>query len=700
MQPKECIVPRDLYTNMEILQVVKWQPQVNVTPFDDWAFEIETAGGKIRDHFAVKMLDGFGLADATVGVQAVGALVAYLEETQKIHLKHLKPPQLYASSEFMLLDEATIRNLELVQTIRDSDKKDSLLEVLDNCVTAMGGRLLYNSLLQPLVKAKRIKARHTAVAEFVAADELSAAVRETLDGVADIERLAGRLGSEVANARDLLALRNSLENVKALKMKLSEAKSPLLQRLYKRLNFLDNVVSLIKKSIRDDAPLVLREGNLIKQGYNKDLDEVREIATQGKDWIKNLEATEKAKARIEKLKVRYNKVFGYYIEVPKTQAGKVPGHYIRKQTLVNAERYITPEMKAKEDLILNSEERMVEAEYNTFVKIRQQVAESISEMQQTAQAVAFIDMLSSFAETARERDYVQPKIDESDKLKIVDGRHPVVEQIEAAGAFVPNDANLDNKNEQVMILTGPNMSGKSTYIRQVALLALMAQIGSFVPASEAHVGVLDRIFTRVGASDSLVRGQSTFMVEMQEAANILNSATSQSLIILDEIGRGTSTFDGISIAWAVVEYVHSQKHLGAKTLFATHYHELLALEKVLPRVRNFNVAVRESKNEVTFLYKIVPGGTDRSYGIYVGKLAGLPKRVVARAEEVLAKLDKGEKVFGKEISKSKIADRQASLFTAAPKDSEVEKEIAQADINKLTPMEALRLLDKMKKKVK
>ncbi len=700
LQPAECLVPRDLYTDTKLLGVIKWQPAVNVTPVDDWSFERETAAGKIRDHYGVKMLDGFGLADSTVGVQAVGALISYLEETQKMHLKHLKPPKLYTSSEFMLLDEATIRNLELVQTIRSGDAQGSLLSVLDECVTAMGGRLLHNSLLQPLIKVKPIRERLDGVAEFANNEDLRQSVREALDGVADIERLAGRLGSEVANARDLLALRNSLENIKALKMKLAETKSAVLQRLYRRLEPLDKVVSLIKKSIRDDAPLVLREGNLIKHGFDSGLDEVREVATKGKDWIKNLETTEKKKTGIEKLKVRFNKVFGYYIEVPKGQVEKVPQHYIRKQTLVNAERYITPEMKEKEDLILNSEEKLIAAEYEAFIKVRDEIAGYITNLQKTARAVALIDILSTFAKIATERDFVKPQINDSDQLVIKEGRHPVVERIEVAGAFVPNDSKLDNKSEQVMILTGPNMSGKSTYIRQVAIITLLAQIGSFVPAKSATIGVVDRIFTRVGASDSLVRGQSTFMVEMQEAANILNSATNKSLIILDEIGRGTSTFDGISIAWAVVEYVHSKKHLGAKTLFATHYHELLALEKMLARVKNYNVAVRESEEEVTFLYKIVPGGTDRSYGIYVGKLAGLPKRVISRAEEVLGKLDKGEKVFGQEVGKSKIADGQKSLFDAKAKSSEIEAEIAKADIEKLTPIEALKLLDEIKKKVK
>jgi len=699
LRPQECLVPRDLYTDTKLLGVIKWQPNINITPLDDWNFERETAAGKIRDHFQVKMLDGFGLAEATVGVQSIGALLGYLEETQKIHLKHIKPPRLYSDSSFMALDEATIRNLELVQTIRSSDQDGSLLAVMDECVTALGGRLLYNSILQPLTQVKPIRERLAGVSELASRDDLLGGIRSDLDSVSDIERLAGRLGSQVANARDLLAIRVSLESVKELKMKLAETKSPLLQKIYRRLDPLDKVVGLVRKAIQESAPAILREGNLIKPGYDADLDEIREIAVNGKNWIKNLEKKERESTGIDKLKVRFNKVFGYYIEVPKGQVSKVPAHYIRKQTLVNAERYITPEMKDKEDLILNSEEKLLAAEYEIFVKVRNQVSEHIASLQKTAAAVALLDMLASFAKLAGERDYVEPQIDDSDKIEIKGGRHPVVEQLEVAGSFVPNDTKLDNSAEQVAIITGPNMSGKSTYIRQVAIITLLAQIGSFVPASSAKIGAVDRIFTRVGASDSLVRGQSTFMVEMQEAAHILNSATKKSLIILDEIGRGTSTFDGISIAWAVVEYVHSQKHLGAKTLFATHYHELLALEKLLARVKNYNVAVRESKNEVTFLYKIVPGGTDRSYGIYVGKLAGLPARVISRAEQVLAKLDKGEKVFGSEIKQNKMSDRQKSLFDSAPeRESEVEKEIAKANINKLTPMEALQLLDKMKQK--
>lgn len=699
LQPKECIISQDLYKNIEFLAVLK-QMQINITPFADWAFSLDSAEEKIKNHYKVSMLDGFGLSAQTPEVSAAGALISYLEETQKMQLQHLKAPKFYTRDDFMLLDEATIRNLELVQTIRQSDQQGSLLAIIDECVTAMGGRLLYNSLLQPLLKSKQIKDRHTAVGELASRDDLRDKIKGALDGVSDIERLAGRLGNEVANARDLLALKNSLQNIKNLKMDLAEAKAPLLTNLYQQIDTLDEVVALIEKSIQEEAPVLLREGGLIKKGFDKDLDEIKVVATQGKDWIKSLEATEKKETGIEKLKVRFNKVFGYYIEVPKGQVSKVPKHYIRKQTLVNAERYITPVMKEKEDLILNSEERLVAKEYEVFIKVRSEIAKSIEILQKTAQAVAFIDMLAGFAKMARDRDYVQPIIDDSNKLEIIEGRHPVVEQIDSAEVFVPNDTNLNNKSEQVMIITGPNMSGKSTYIRQVAQITLLAQVGSFVPAKKAHIGVVDRIFTRVGASDSLVRGQSTFMVEMQEAANILNSATNKSLIILDEIGRGTSTFDGISIAWSMVEYVHSKETLGAKTLFATHYHELLALEKILPRVKNYNVAVRENKNEVTFLYKIIPGGTNRSYGIYVGKLAGLPAKVVARAEQVLKKLDKGEKLFGKEIGKSKVVEGQESLFSQPKESSEVEDDIAKADIEKLTPLEALQLLDKMKQKVK
>lgn len=697
LQPSECLIPRTKYEDYRFLDQLRAQLPLNLTPFDDWAFKAEAARDAIKQQFAISSLDSFGLSDDAVSVLAAGALVAYLQATQKIRLKHLRPPRLYTTEDFMLLDEATIRNLELVSTIRGGDKKGTLLDTLDQCVTAMGARLLYRSILQPLVDVARIKERHSVVAELSADSAKQSAVMDILKQVADIERLVGRLGNDSANARDLLALRDSFRQVFELKKTLSDNKAPLLRRLARDLQELPAVVALIEKSIRDDASALLREGNLIKPGYDHDLDEIRTVALDSQQWIKNLEQQEIKRTGIGKLKVRYNKIFGYYIEVPNGQVGKVPAEYIRKQTLVNAERYITPEMKAKEDMIINSEEKLLQKEYEIFVTVRTKVAKAIKEMQKTALAVAYIDLLNCFAGLATARAYVQPQMDDGDGLEIIEGRHPVVETIVPEGTFVPNDTVLNTKREQVAIITGPNMSGKSTYIRQVALLVLMAQIGSFIPAERARLGLVDRIFTRVGASDNLVRGQSTFMVEMQETANILNSATNRSLIILDEIGRGTSTFDGISIAWAVVEYVHSKQSLGAKTLFATHYHELLELENLLPRVKNYNVAVRESRDEVSFLYKIIPGGTNRSYGIYVGKLAGLPSAVIGRAQDVLAKLTAGEKLFEKEIGKNKVSERQASLFTGSAPESAVEKELKQVDIDKLTPIEALKVLDQMKK---
>ncbi len=697
LQPSECLIPRTKYEDYRFLDQLRAQLPLNLTPFDDWAFKAEAARDAIKQQFAISSLDSFGLSDDAVSVLAAGALVAYLQATQKIRLKHLRPPRLYTTEDFMLLDEATIRNLELVSTIRGGDKKGTLLDTLDQCVTAMGARLLYRSILQPLVDVARIKERHSVVAELSADSAKQSALMDILKQVADIERLVGRLGNDSANARDLLALRDSFLQISELKKTLRDNKAPLLRRLARDLQELPAVVALIEKSIRDDASALLREGNLIKPGYDHDLDEIRTVALDSQQWIKNLEQQEIKKTGISKLKVRYNKIFGYYIEVPNGQVGKVPAEYIRKQTLVNAERYITPEMKAKEDMIINSEEKLLQKEYEIFVTIRTKVAKAIKEMQKTALAVAYIDLLNCFAGLATARAYVQPQMDDGDGLEISEGRHQVVETIVPEGTFVPNDTVLNTKREQVAIITGPNMSGKSTYIRQVALLVLMAQIGSFIPAERARLGLVDRIFTRVGASDNLVRGQSTFMVEMQETANILNSATNRSLIILDEIGRGTSTFDGISIAWAVVEYVHSKQSLGAKTLFATHYHELLELENLLPRVKNYNVAVRESRDEVSFLYKIIPGGTNRSYGIYVGKLAGLPPAVIGRAQDVLAKLTAGEKLFEKEIGKNKVSERQASLFTGSAPESAVEKELKQVDIDKLTPIEALKVLDQMKK---
>lgn len=700
LRPSECLISRTKYEDYKFLDELHAQLSLNLTPFDDWAFKSEDAAEAIKKQFSISSLDSFGLSDGTVTVRAAGALVAYLQETQKIRLKHLRPPRLYTTEDFMLLDEATIRNLELVSPIRGGDKQGTLLGALDQCVTAMGARLLYRSILQPLVDVARIKERHQAVAELMADGEKQSALVDTLKQISDIERLVGRLGNDSANARDLLALGDSFRMVRDLKKTLRDCKAPLLRWLARDLQELPGVVSLIEKSIRGDASVLLREGNLIKPGYDRQLDDIRTVALDSQQWIKNLEEQEIKRTGIGKLKVRYNKIFGYYIEIPNGQVDKVPGDYIRKQTLVNAERYITPEMKAKEDMIINSEERLLQKEYEVFVSIRASVAQSIKEMQKTALAVASLDLLNNFGFLATERGYIQPEVDESDNLEIIEGRHPVVETLIPEGTFVPNDTRLNNKREQVVIITGPNMSGKSTYIRQVALLALMSQIGCFIPAEKARLGLVDRIFTRVGASDSLVHGQSTFMVEMQETANILNSATSRSLVILDEIGRGTSTFDGISIAWAVVEYVHNQRTLGAKTLFATHYHELLELEKLLPRVKNYHVAVRESRDEVSFMYKIIPGGTNRSYGIYVGKLAGLPPAVISRAQEVLSKLATGEQFFEKEISKNRVSERQVSLFDNSPKEIAVENELKLIDIDRLTPIEALKVLDQMKKRIK
>ncbi|EKD49954.1 MAG: hypothetical protein ACD_63C00001G0002 [uncultured bacterium] len=662
LNPRECLIPKDLYKNFGILEALKCVDGMNIYPYEDWNFEKETAKDFLRSHFDVESLEGFGIKDEELAIGSAGALLSYLRETQKTKLNHISKFNLYSIDERMILDDATLRNLELVSTLRSGEKKNTLLWVLDDTLTSMGGRLLRNSVLSPLINVEKIKNRLDSVEEFCKDNILREEVGEKLKEVSDLERLAGKIGCMSANARDLLALKDSLKIIPALKSILKNVDSKRLIFLKNNLNEIKEVVDLIEKSVDESSPVTLKDGNLIKKGYDAKLDKIKDAAISGKEWIKTLQRKESARAKIPSLKVKFNRVFGYYIEVSKTNLSQVPSDYIRKQTLVNAERFITPELKEKEDLILNAEERMIELEFRIFVEIRDKVSEYIKDIQKVAKILAELDLLSNFARIAINNNYTKPKVDTDDGLEIKEGRHPVVERIKSAGSFVPNDVSLDNKNCQLIVLTGPNMSGKSTYIRQNALITLMAQIGSFVPAAFVKIGVVDRIFTRVGASDALTRGQSTFMVEMQETANILNNATSRSLIILDEIGRGTSTFDGVSIAWAVAEYIVSKEKLGAKTLFATHYHELLELEKILPRVKNFNVAVKESKDKVIFLYKILRGGTNRSYGIYVGKLAGLPKEVVRRAEDVLIKLDKGERLFGNEVRSGKVGEQQRRLF--------------------------------------
>jgi DNA mismatch repair protein MutS len=652
VRPAEIIVPAEWFDEAKALGI-------SATPHDGWTFERETAFFTLRDHFKTQSLDGFGAANLTVGIGAAGAALHYLTQSLRRNTAHIHGLQVYSIADFMVLDAVTQRNLELLESPR-TDRKHTLIGCMDRTLTPMGARLLREWLTHPLKDVEKIVERQGVIASFCEAPHVLAEFRERLRDVRDMERTLGRLSVGSGNARDLVALKESLAALPKLKKALGAvvgaasrprsseppvanpvaAGRPLLQILVSQITELPDVVDLVARAIEDAPPLALKEGGIIKAGYSAELDELRGGSREGKEWIAALQQREIERTGIASLKVRFNSVFGYYIEVTKANLDKVPSDYIRKQTIAGGERFYTPELKEMEGRILGAEERAAALEYEIFQQVRDAVLDESVAVQQSASAIAALDVLAGFAELARHQNYCRPAVNDADRIEITDGRHPVLEQTLIEERFVPNDTLLDNTEQQILIITGPNMAGKSTYIRQVALLVLMAQVGSFIPAKSATVGLVDRIFTRVGANDDLARGQSTFMVEMNETANILNNATPKSLVVLDEIGRGTSTFDGLSIAWAVAEHLHNA--VGAKTLFATHYHELTELAATLPRVKNYNVAVREWHDQVIFLHKILPGGTDKSYGIQVARLAGLPKEVITRAKEVLANLEEAE----------------------------------------------------------
>ncbi len=675
-----------------------------VNPLPEWIFAPDRAESLICDFFACGTLDPFGCSGLPGAIGAAGAVLHYLQETQKGALCHIRALTTYHSRDYMVLDDATRRNLELTATLHDGGRRGSLLGVLDRTVTAMGGRKLRHWINHPLVDVERIRARHRAVAELVEKSLVREDLRGALAPVNDLERLNAKISMASANARDLSALKGSLEGMPGLRNFFSSLESPLLEEVEAGIDSLEDVGELIGRAIVDDPPFVLREGGLIRDGFHGPLDELRHISREGKGWIARLEREEKERTGISSLKIRFNKVFGYYIEVPKSQVARIPEDYLRKQTLANAERYITPVLKDYEEKVLGAEEKVVEIEYELFQQLRQQVSQQGGRIQATADALATLDTLLALADLAHDRGYVCPEMDDSGDLVIVEGRHPVIEGMNLSERFVPNDVVLDTRENQILIITGPNMAGKSTFMRQVALIVLMAQMGSLVPARSARIGLVDRIFTRVGASDNLARGQSTFMVEMTEAAHILNHATARSLVVLDEIGRGTSTFDGISIAWAVAEYLHDNPGTAAKTLFATHYHELTDLALTRERVKNFNIAVKEWNDQVIFLRRIVKGGASHSYGIQVARLAGLPQEVIERAREVLKNLESGE--FEKEgqprLARSRRGGEprhspQFSLFEGGP--DPLREKLEGVDISVLTPLEALNLLDELKKMV-
>jgi len=666
-----------------------------------WVLDPSAAAEQLTSAFSCATLDAFGCAALPAATGAAAVALHYLYESQKGSVAHLQRPVTYHVSDFMVLDEATRRNLELTATLYDRSRKGSLLAVLDRTMTAMGGRLLRQWIGQPLVDVARILDRQQAISELCSEPLRRGELRACLDGVYDLERLNGKIALGNVNGKDLVALKLSLQQLPALLDVLAPLQAACNRTLVAEIDPLTDAAGLIEQAIVDDPPFVLREGGVIREGYHAELDELRTIRREGKGWIARLEAEQRERTGISTLKVRYNKVFGYYIEITRSHLDRVPDDYQRKQTLANAERFITPELKEYEEKVLTAEDRMAELEYDLFQQVRQVLLQQSERLQCTAGALARLDVLCSLAEVAHERNYTVPKVDDGDQLLIVDGRHPVVETMSLDERFVPNDVQMDLQQHQILIITGPNMAGKSTFMRQVALIVLMAQIGSLVPAKEAHIGVVDRIFTRVGASDNLARGQSTFMVEMTETANILNHATARSLIVLDEIGRGTSTFDGVSIAWAVAEYLHDNARVAARTLFATHYHELTDLAITRERVQNYNIAVKEWNDQIIFLRRIVKGGASHSYGIQVARLAGLPQPVIDRAKEILRNLESGE--YGAQ-GQPRLARHQGAKPAPAPQLSlftggadAVRDRLEEIDVSVLTPLEALNLLDELKK---
>ena len=629
--------------------------------------------------------------------EATKLLLTYIRETQKVDMKHISNIEYYSSEKYMALDMIARRNLEITETIRDRSKKGSLLWVLDKTSTSMGGRLLRRWLEKPLMDVKEIERRLESVEELKGSAMRRGSIAEVLDRVYDIERLTGKISYGTVNAKDMVALKNALQQLPDLKNILADSKSELLRNLYEELDTLEDVAKLIDSAIVDEPPVSVKEGGIIKIDYDEEVKKLRTASTEGKNWVIALEAREREATGIKNLKVGFNKVFGYYIEVSKSFVNQVPDRFIRKQTLTTGERYITDELKEIESTILGAQDKVVNLEYEIFTKIRDEISNHIVRLQKSSNAVAIVDTLNSLAEVADKYNYVKPEVNEEDVIEIKEGRHPVVERLIPSGAFVPNDTLLNEGEDRVNIITGPNMAGKSTYMRQVALITLMAQIGSFVPADYAKIGITDRIFTRVGASDDLASGQSTFMVEMNEVANIISNATKRSLLILDEIGRGTSTFDGLSIAWAVVE--HIAKKIGARTLFATHYHELTELEDKIDGVKNYCIAVKEKGEDVIFLRKIIRGGADESYGVHVAKLAGIPNNVTTRANEILKTLKENNfsNKSEKEPKKAYAMQNQFDLFNY--KLGEIASDIDKININELTPIEALNTLMKLKMKL-
>ena len=714
-------VPSEIITNEYFsmsgidLTAVNDKLGITMSTLDSWYFDEDTCIKKLLTHFKVGVLDGLGLKDYTSGTIAAGALLLYLYEMQKGSVDHITSIVPYTTGKYMLIDSSSRRNLELVETMREKQKKGSLLWVLDKTKTAMGARALRSMIEQPLINKEDILKRQAGIEECNNRAIDREEIREYLNPVYDLERIMTKISCKSANPRDLIAFRNSLEMLPHIKKLIGTMESDLFAECFANLDDLADIYSLISSAIVEEPPITIREAGIIKEGFSKEADELRCAKTEGKEWLAQLEAREKEATGIKNLKVKYNKVFGYYLEVTNSFKNLVPADWVRKQTLTNAERYTTDELKKLEDVILGAEDKLCSLEYDLFNEVRDSIAAEVRRIKSTARAIAEIDVYTALSVVAQQYNYVKPAINEKGIIDIKNGRHPVVEKMIRNDMFVANNTYLDNAKNRISIITGPNMAGKSTYMRQTALIVLMAQIGSFVPAQEANIGIVDRIFTRVGASDDLASGQSTFMVEMTEVANILRNATPKSLLILDEIGRGTSTFDGLSIAWAVVEYIANTKLLGAKTLFATHYHELTELEGTLDGVNNYCIAVKENGDDIVFLRKIIKGGADKSYGIQVAKLAGVPDTVIERAKELVADLSdadislkardiaqyskKQEKLVDSYKKVDDLEVKQMSLFDTVNNDDIIE-DIKALDISNMTPIDALNTLYKLQGRVK
>ena len=716
--PSELIYNATLELSGIDLSDLKNRLNIALTPLADWYFDEEICEKELKQHFKVGTLDGLGLRDFEIGTIAAGSVLRYLYETQKNSLSHITRLLTYLPGKYMVIDSSTRRNLELTETLREKQKRGSLLWVLDKTKTAMGARMLRSFIEQPLIKRQNIEERLDAIEELNRHVITREEMREYLDAIYDLERLMGRVSYKSANPRDLIALMNSLQMLPNIRILAEELQSKEWKQIYEDIDPLQDIAGLIEAAIDPEPPLTIKEGGIIKSGYNEEVDRLRLAKTEGKTWLADLEAEERERTGIKNLKIKFNRVFGYYLEVTNSYKELVPQEWIRKQTLANAERYTTPELKKMEEDILGAEDKLFSLEYDLFTEIREKIADEVLRIQQTAKAVAKADAYVSLAVMAERNRYVRPIINENGVINIKNGRHPVVEQMIPNDMFVENDTYLDNDSHRISIITGPNMAGKSTYMRQTALIVLMAQVGSFVPAEYAEIGIVDRIFTRVGASDDLASGQSTFMVEMTEVANILRNATRNSLLILDEIGRGTSTYDGLSIAWAVVEHIADAKKLGAKTLFATHYHELTELEGRLNSVNNYCIAVKEQGEDIIFLRKIIKGGADKSYGIQVAKLAGVPEDVLHRAYEIADQLTKNDISTSEITSVQKETDKlkekklsqktdkkdtpgQLSLFGEPAEDySELIEALKAIDISQMTPMSAMNKLYELQEMLK